>query len=123
MILLPLKTIVSGIKSQDAVEHVSPILQRIFESPLKSQLREKSSSKSRSEAIFEVYYLILRLSDNIAIPLYDKKILSQARKLCKRDLVHFPVCPRPYDISNKLVELRIAVQRSRWIELQSDKRS
>ena len=94
MTLLPLKTILSGIKAQDAVEHVSPVLQTIFESTLKCQLREKSSSKSRSEAIFEVYYLILRLSDEITIALYDKKILSQAGKLCKQDLVHFPVSPQ-----------------------------
>ena len=87
MTFLPLKTVLSGIWSQDVLDHVSPFILKLFKSSLKSLLLGESAC----EDIFEIYCLILHLSDELCIVLYDKKIIDRALNLSRKTLALYPV--------------------------------
>jgi hypothetical protein len=88
--LLPLKAILSGMKSSEVIEHVSPLVIEMFESTISKQLKGKNAS----EELFELYFLALELSDTVATALYDFKIVKRAVKFCKRSAALFPVSLR-----------------------------
>jgi hypothetical protein len=85
--LLPLKAILSGMKSSEVIEHVSPFIIEMFESTISKQLRGRKAS----EELFELYFLALELSDTLASALYDFKIVKRAAKFCKKSAALFPV--------------------------------
>jgi hypothetical protein len=85
--LLPLKAILSAIKSHQIIEHVSSFIKTSFE----NNLNEKLQAKDPSEELFEIYFLAMELSDSLAITLYDAKVIKRAAKLCKKSVRLFPV--------------------------------
>jgi hypothetical protein len=87
--LIPLKAILTGIKTNEIIEHASPVIVEMFESLLK-QLRGKHAS----EDLFEIYFLALELSDTLATALYNFKVAKRASKYCKESTALFPVKSR-----------------------------
>jgi hypothetical protein len=87
--LIPLKALLNGLKSNDIIEHASPVIIQMFESSLLKQLRGKHAS----EDLFEIYFLALELSDTLATALYNLKVVKRAAKYCKKSTALFPVKP------------------------------
>jgi hypothetical protein len=86
--LIPLKAIVTGIKSPDIINHLHPYITEILAPALRSQVRRKHYTQNN---IFEVYYLLLELSDAVTIELYDRKFVKQAVRRCEKSVSLFAV--------------------------------
>jgi hypothetical protein len=108
--LIPLKAVVRGIKSPDIINHLHSYITETLTPSLRSQVRGKHTP----DEIFEVYYLLLELSDSLTIKLYDRKFVKQAVRQCEKFATHFAV-PFPSIPKVDLVTMYTAVQRSRRI--------
>jgi hypothetical protein len=88
-IVIPLKAVLSGIKAHEVIEHISPYIAKQLGPSLHKKLRKKDAS----EELFEIYFLMLELSDNLAVELYEPSVVTRATKLCQASLALFPVSP------------------------------
>jgi hypothetical protein len=85
--LIPLNAVVRGIKSPDIINHLHPYITETLAPALRSQVRGKRTPND----IFEVYYLLLELSDAVTIELYDRKFVKQAVRQCEKSASLFAV--------------------------------
>lgn len=85
--LIPLNAVVRGIKSSDIINHLHPYITETLAPALRSQVRGKHNPVD----IFEVYYLLLELSDALTIELYDRKYVKQAVRQCEKSASLFAV--------------------------------
>jgi len=85
--VMSLKTVLSGIKSQEVIEYLSTYMAESLGPLLCKNLRQKDAS----ESLYEVFYLLLELSDSLAMGLYDKKLIQKAERRCQKSLELFPV--------------------------------
>jgi hypothetical protein len=85
--LIPIVTVLSGIKSLQVIQGITTYISESLGPYYLHKLRKQNASKD----LFEVFFLILELSDQIAISLYDAKVLKQASRRCKQELSLFPV--------------------------------
>ncbi len=84
--LVPLKIVIQGIKSREAVAVVSDYLKELFARNSKKLRTEKATEEG-----FEIYFLLLELSDSLTLSMFDKKILKRSVKLCKKAVSIYPV--------------------------------
>jgi len=87
--LLPLKAVIMGIKSKDTVEFVSEYIKEMFQKDLVKKLRLKTAS----EELYEIFYLLLELSDSLTLAMFDGKTIRRAAKFCKKGRAIYPVWP------------------------------
>ena len=78
-----------GIKSHQIIEDVSPYISKTFGPDLCKILRHKHTL----EEFFEIYFLMLELSDTLALELYDSKTVNRMRKRCQKSMALYPVFP------------------------------
>ena len=90
--LTPLKAVVRGIKSPDIINHLHPYITETLAPALRSQVRGKHTPND----IFEVYYLLLELSDAVTIELYHRKFVKQAVRRCEKSASLFAVPSHEY---------------------------
>ena len=88
--VVPLKAVMMGIKSHQIVEEVSPYISKTLGPALCKILRRKYAF----EGLFEVYFLMLELSDTLALELYDSKTVNRMRKRCQKSMALYPVFAR-----------------------------
>ena len=86
---VPLKAVMMGIKSHQIIEEVSPYISETLGPTLCKILRHKHPL----EGLFEIYFLMLELSDTLALELYDSKTVSRMRKRCQKSMILYPVFP------------------------------
>ena len=85
--LLPLKAVIMGIKSKEAVDFVSEYVEEMFQKDLVKKLRLKTAS----EELYEIFYLLLELSDSLTLAMFDRKTIRRAAKFCKKGRAIYPV--------------------------------
>jgi hypothetical protein len=85
--LVPLKVVVRGIQTKEAIDFVGEYVKQLFDKHLVKKLR----SKSAPESLFEVYYLLLSLSDTLTTAMIDKKAVKRAVNLCRKGIALYPV--------------------------------
>jgi hypothetical protein len=85
--ILPLKVVLLGIKSPEVIEYVETYLSETLGPSLWKRLRKKRTSDSQ----FELYFLMLELSDKLAMSLYERTVVRRARKRCEESTALFPV--------------------------------
>jgi len=86
---LPLKAVIMGIKSKDTVEFVSEYIKEMFQKDLVKKLRLKSAS----EELYEIFYLLLELSDSLTLAMFDGRTIRRAAKFCEKGRAIYPVWP------------------------------
>lgn len=85
--MIPLKAVLLGIKAHEVIEHISPYISKQLGPSLHEMLRKRDAS----EDLFEIYFLILELSDTLAAELHESSVVKRATKLCQESLALFPV--------------------------------
>ena len=78
-----------GIKSHQIIDEISPFISKTLGPALCKMLRRKHAS----ESLFEIYFLMLELSDTLALELYDSKTVNRMRKRCEKSMTLYPVFP------------------------------
>ena len=86
-IVIPLKAVLMGIKSHQIIEDVSPYISETLGPALYKILRRKHAL----EGLYEIYFLILELSDTLAVELYDSKTVNRMTKRCQKSIAIYPV--------------------------------
>ena len=89
--LAPLKAVLKGIKSHDIITH----LQSFIVETLAPKLRSLVHGKHAPQGVFEVYFLLLELSDSITTELYDRKFMKRVLRYCEKSADLFAVCLHP----------------------------
>ena len=84
--LVPLKIVIQGIKSREAVAVVSDYLKELSAPNLKKLRTEKATEED-----FEIYFLLLELSESLTLSMFDQKILKRSVKMCKKAVSIYPV--------------------------------
>lgn len=78
-----------GIKSHQIIDEVSPFISKTLGHALCKMLHRKHAP----ESLFEIYFLMLELSDTLALELYDSKTVNRMRKRCEKSMTLYPVFP------------------------------
>jgi hypothetical protein len=84
--MVPLKAVLLGIRSHEVIEFTSPYISETFGPALRKKLR-----KQALENMYEVYFLLLELSDSLAADLYSSKLVKRATRRCRASTALFPV--------------------------------
>jgi hypothetical protein len=80
--------ILSRIKSPQVIEIVEEYILTVMQPHFLKSLKKKDAPKHK----FEVFFWMLELSDNIALSLYDKRIVKRTSKYSKEKIALFSVC-------------------------------
>jgi hypothetical protein len=87
--MIPLKAVLSAINTDDDVEYLSSYLSETFGSTLGHEIHKKDIS----DDIFEIYFIMMELSDSLTNKLYSSTLVKRATKLCQTSTALFPVYP------------------------------
>lgn len=88
---IPMKTVLRGIKSLDNIEHITPFIREDLAPVVQKKLLK---GRKATDAGFEIYFLLLELSDSLTLELFSYKVLRTALRLCRKSQSLFAVCWR-----------------------------
>jgi hypothetical protein len=81
-ILTAMKAVLMGITSVDVIKHITPFITESLAPPLQKSLGgKKTQTFTTADAHFEIYFLLLELSDSLTRKLYSFDVLKRASRL------------------------------------------
>jgi len=86
--MIAMKTVLLGIKSPDIIEHITPFITASLAPAIKKRLLK---GEKATNTRFEIYFLVLELSDSLALQLFSYKELKRALRLCQKSHSMFAV--------------------------------
>ena len=86
--MIAMKTVLLGIKSPDIIEHITPVITASLAPAIKKRLLK---GEKATNTRFEIYFLVLELSDSLALQLFSYKELKRALRLCQKSHSMFAV--------------------------------